>query len=830
MKPGHRLRILLLASAALTGCDGENLFKKLPTGSGSGTAAPEVRIEAPTEARRVAIQDSVFVRVRVKDADGLRAVELSGFAVRGDASLGTDERVARYEPKVVEFDTTRIVSDTILTRYLLATGDSLPDPRVYVVARATDRLGNVAADTVLISIGGPRVQIEAPSAGATVRAGTSMSIRLSASDASGRIQTLRLWTTGGFSRDTSVSFDPAQAQLEQTIVVPVPSTATGSVTLLASVVTIANDSATSSPVTVQLVPPIQDTEAPTVSFSVLAPQRAELDDSVTVTVTATDSTELDFVGVTVLPIHRLASSTDTLTTLRLTSDGGDGRYTFALDQLGVPEPEDTSTVRLEITAFAVDTAGNCAAATVAGTSLSEGCVSVGGHTFGSRAGARWEVLIVRGITVALSSSDDRIADLVSNGQDVFLSNITQNRVDVLPVGSLTISGSVSVGSRPWGLAFDRGNDLLYVANSGGTNISVVSPTLHSEVNRIQTPNVKLFDVAYEAAKFPNPDTAATDSLNGLFPGSVTKYDYSDRPQYIGVTQNNNLIYSTRPTAAAANGTVRIYRQSQARLEIVTNYAERRPSGKLVVINADSAFLVSAEPQNLLSVCPRPRSANPAIDGTLAERCFVGEIYFVRDSIAALGYDTEFHFNKDIGEIGLSDTTFVAVSGDHGTVAFGEGARQNGRVMVFVDPLGASPDEPLFKHGEIADLVGNTAERVIGLALNEDGSLGVARGDEAYYFARDLRLQGVVETGAQSGGVDMHPANPTVRRSFVSGVEDTGLAYIDVVDSFHFRRLARIFMRDPVTGPIRAVEAAGSLLIYAVTDEGVVVVEVLPDDL
>lgn len=152
MISGHRLRMLLLASAILTGCDGENLFQKLPTGSGSGTDAPNVSIEAPTAGQRVAIGDSVRVQVRVSDGDGLWSLELSGFAVRGDASLGTDERVARYESKLVQFDLTRMVSDTLLTRYLLATDDSLPDASVYVVARATDRSGNVAADTVVISI------------------------------------------------------------------------------------------------------------------------------------------------------------------------------------------------------------------------------------------------------------------------------------------------------------------------------------------------------------------------------------------------------------------------------------------------------------------------------------------------------------------------------------------------------------------------------------------------------------------------------------------------------------------------------------------------------
>lgn len=851
MTTRNRLRLLLpVLVAALFGCDGDNLFRTLPPGSsggsggtgGNGTAgSPQVQIQEPTAGRRVAIQDSLLVRVRLRDDAGIKRLEIAGFALRGDPSLGTEERVDRFETKVVEFASTAAVSDTVIARYLLATPDSLSDDRVLVVATATDAQGNVAADTALISIGGPRVQIVSPAPGASVRAGTSLSVEVSAADAAGRIRQVRVRSSGGFTADTAITIDPATAEVARTVVFPIPSSATGSATLTASVLTIANDSAASSPVTVQLVPPVQDVQAPTVSFDVSAPVRAERGDSVTVQVTATDSTEVGIVGITVLPIHRLATRTDTLTTLRLTSAGGARTFRFSLDQLGMPEPRDTSTLRLEVTAFATDTAGNCATATVAGTALSESCQPVGSHTFGPRSGARWEILLVRGTTVPLSVSTDRIADLASDGRSVFLSNISQNRVDVLPVGGLQISASVSVGARPWGLAFDRDNGLLYVANSGGTNISVVSPVSLREVERIRTPNIKLFDVAFKAAMFENPaaetDPSAPDSISGNFPTSVRAHDYSDRPQFIGVTQNDNLIYSTLPTAAAADGTVRIYRTAQARLEIVTQYAERRPAGKLVIINADSAFVVSSEPNALIQVCPRRRSADPATDSTLAasaDVCFTGEIGTVEAAIRNQGYDTEFQYNRDITEIGLTDTTFVAVSGDHSTVAFGEGAREHARVMVLVDSAGAGPTDPLFKHGEIQDLVGNTAERVIGLALNEDGSLGVARGAEAYFFSRDLRLQGMVSTGAQSGGVDMHPENradePTVRRSFVSGIQENGLAYIDVVDSFHFRQIARIFMRDPVTGPVRAVQAEGAMLIYAVTERGVVVVEVLTDDL
>src|SRR5690606_17436421 len=103
-----------------------------------------------------------------------------------------------------------------------------------------------------------------------------------------------------------------------------------------------------------------------------------------------------------------------------------------------------------------------------------------------------------------------------------------------------------------------------------------------------------------------------------------------------------------------------------------------------------------------------------------------------------------------------------------------------------------------------DLIGNAAERVVGLSLNGDGTLGIARGAESYFFDRSLRLQGVVESGRPSGGVALHPLNrgypstQALRVGFVSGVDAAGQPYVDVVDSYSFRQLRRIPIRDAVT--------------------------------
>lgn len=824
----------LLLAAALGACEGSNLYEEFPTSPGRGDGSePLVQIVEPDSGRRVAVLDSVLVGVRVADNRGLSTLELRGFSLRGSAELGTQTRVERFATKVVEFDSLTSVRDTTVTRYLLPAADTLPDARVYVVATATDRNGNQAADTLLLSIGGPRVQLVSPTPGTDLRAGTTVPVRVAASDPRGRVESLTVEAQGGGAQSVSLRLDPPALAVDTVIDFPIPAAAQGEMLLRAVVRSANNDSAISTPVQVRLLPPIRDQRPPTVTFRVDAPERVEQDDSVTITVSAVDSTQVARTGVTVVPIHRLPTATNTLTILSREVAGGEGRFRISLADLDLPLATDTSTLRLEVTAFAVDTAGNCATATVPATPLSEGCRTEGGHTFANRTGARTDLLVVRGHTIALADSGDVIADLVSDGERVFLSNLSRNRLEVVRVGELNISGTVSVGSRPWGLAFNRDNSRLYVANSGGTNISVVSPSALTETRRILTPNVKVFDVSYEARTYPNPaaasDSTAQDSLSGLFPSSVTVHDFSDRPQYIGVTRSENLIYSTLPTGAAPDGTVRVYRTAQDRLELVTEYAEKRPEGKLIILNADSAFLVEREPNNEIRVCPRPRSANPALDNALDRICVTGEIGAVASILAAQGYDTQFQFNRDIAEIGLQDTTFVAVSGDHSTVAVGEGGTPtNARVMVLRDP--SDPNGALRKSGDIGDIVGNTAERVIGLALNADGTLGVARGREAYYFSPDLRLQGVVSTGQQSGGVDMHPRNPAVARSFVSGIEANGLAYIDVIDSFHFRRVARIYMRDPIVGAVRAVETATGYKVYAVTAKGVAVVDVQQRDL
>jgi DNA-binding beta-propeller fold protein YncE len=824
-------RVLLGALLPLVAaCGGDNRFQDPVSGIVTDDRdVPLIEIQEPLQEQRVAIGDSILVRVRVHDEVGVDSVVFAGLAVRGRADLGTESRVSRFVSKVLELAGARpIVTDTVVSRYLIATADTLSEDSVRIVGRVVDRGGNAASDTVYVGIGGPRVQIVSPAHGSSVRVDSDLQVRLSAGDAGSGLQRVRLHAAGAFTSETVLTFESPRAELDTTLVLAVPADATiGQLELRATAQNALNDSTFSAAVELQVLGAEADIEAPRVRFSASMPERAERDDSVAVTVVATDETRLDRVGVSLRPSHRLSTGTQPLTVFSTSAAGDSATFQVPLSALGVPVPTDTSTVRIEVTAFAFDAAGNCATATVPNTPLAEACPETS-PPFGPRAGARFEVLVVRGQTILVGARGDRVADIAANDTHLYLSNLTRNRLEVLPIGSLSLAAPVAVGSRPWGLAFNEDNSRLYVANSGGTNISVISSASRSEVERIQTPNVKLYDVSFEPARVPDP--VSGDTVDALFPTNVTRFDYSDRPQFIGVTQNENVVYSTLPTSAARDGTVRILHRNQDRLEIVTDYAEERVGGKVVIENADSAFLVSGSPHDLIEVCPRNRSEDPTLDHNLPETCFTNSIDVVQATIAAAGYDTKFHYNVDITEVGLSDTTFVAVSGDHSTVAFGEGARQNGRVMSFLDPAG-QPNGPLVRFGEIRDLVGNSADRVYGLALNHDGSHGLARGSDVYLFSESLRLLGTIDTEAGTGGVDMHPDSPDVGLAFVSGVQPNGLAFIDVVDTLHFGRERRIFLRDPVTGPVRVVRVpGGALKIYAVTQGGLATLDLYASDL
>lgn len=841
------LAVAALLSGFLVACDGSNAFRNPPVDPGDedpDTDRPRVLMDLPkSDSTTIAVGDSVFVRFRAFDSTSpLETVKIEGFEIRGDSALGTATRVDRFLSKTIDFEDLGVITDdTTLTRYLtFIASDSTQSSRVIIVATAIDTAGNVGADSARIAVGGPSVTIAAPVQDAQVRAGTNLTVRVTAEDRVNQLTSVRVRTTGAFARDTTITLRVAQPTVDTSVVFLIPTAAQGRLTIDASVVSGNRQAGTARPVEISVLPPIADQTAPRVTFNATLPTRAESNDTLQVTVTAQDEVRVDSVGVTVLAIRRTAADEDTLTRImrRVAATSNTFRISvadFRTAQFPL-DGRDTLTLDFEVTAFAVDGARNCGAATTPGTEQSLPCLVRNAVTVSDGPGRLFPVLVARGLTIGFPNAGDRIADLIADSTRLFLSNLTRNRVEVIPLGTQAYGAPVRVGSEPWGLALGRNNDSLYVANSGGTNISVIplrNATLaEAEGARIFTRNELLFDV----------DFTVDANTQTVTPTGVFRVDYSDRPQFIAQASNGLIVFSTKPTGAATDGTVRIYdRRDVARSEIFTGYVDRHTPNKALVVNADSAFLVPGEP-NLLMVCPRRR-----VGDTTDPPCITAGVDDVSAALTAMRaappnasggrWDTRVDIGADIDEVGFSDTTFVAVSTNRDYVAVGEGAATQARIPLFQ----ASGDSLLLK-GDVRDLINNANERVIGLGINGDGSLGIARGGQAYFFNNTLRLQGVTASGSPAGGVAMHPDNFSypggsgTRLAFVSGIDENGAPYIDIIDTFNFFRISRLFLRDPVVGAMTMARRVPSdpanvaLRLYALTSRGVVGVVVTTTDL
>jgi hypothetical protein len=822
------LAAALSAAALLAACDNTgNPFRPDPdtdpgeNPSVADSARPAVTIVRPdTATDNVAVGDSLFVRARVTDNVALSSVKLESFAVRGSPTLGTDAVVDRFTSKTVDLRANgRTVRDTTIDRFLYATADTLPEEGVFVVVTATDTTGNTAADTVQITLGGPRISVT-PSDDRYL-AGTQVTLRVQASDSHDRLSSVLVTGSGAFAFERRIQFAGTRAEFDSTLVVPIPLEARGELSIAGSTVSGSNITGVAAPIAVTVDPPVADVSPPQASFQFSIPGRVEQQDSFSVQVTGVDDNRVDSVGVTVLAIRHTGAVADTL---RVYSGRGavtSGTFRFGFAALGL-DPYLAHDLELQISAWARDGQGNCGSAVRENTPQNLPCGTLpGGVRLAGSTGRLLPVFVARGLTLLRpGGGTDVIADLVADSVRVYLSNFTRNRVEVLPLGGTVYGPSVAVGSQPWGLALGRTRDSLYVANSGGTNISVIpvrnAVLAEAQERRIFTVNERLFGVSY--------DTRTGEAT------SVTLHDYSDRPQFLAQASNGLLLYSTRPTTSAADGTVRIYDPFKLRSEIFTRYVDQGTAGRAIVVNARTSF---HRPPGEVGVCPRRREGD-----TTDPECIIGYVDEVADSLVvlrALGYDTRVDLSSDIDDVGFADTTFVAASTDRRFVAVGEGVRENARIPLF-EVVGGEME----MRGDVRDLISNAAERVIGLGINRDGSLGVARGDEAYFFNNELRLQGVLPSGAPTGGVALHPESASYpfgaqRLGFVSGTE-AGQPYVAVINAFNFCELMRVYLRDPVTGALAVAPRAPAdpanvnLRLYALTTSGVLSLTITNADL
>lgn len=819
MKSGAKRAFALAVGVfALSACEGENVFEtgQIPGGGTNDRVAPTVVIERPDEGGGTALGDSLRVEATLEDNLGVTSVEFEGVSFRGDPTLGTDIVVDRFASKTVEF--VDPVTDTLLIRYIQPTGDDAKEI-VAIIVTATDVGGNVFADTVNIYVGGPTVEFVGVQNGDQVAVGRAFNVAVHAED-SDAITEIELMVDGAYADTSALALAGAPADTTVNFSFTVPAGTTGQITIQAAARNAAGLRTTGDVLTLNLVTQvISDRTPPQVSLAAFMANRVEVQDFLEIDVSGADDSQgfgIQKIGYTVRATNLSGDSaaiyTDSIVVDPNQTGTRFGDFDVLVSSLNIDPTTLPDTLDLEIVGWMVDAAGNCSAST-GGTDQLIICGQLA-------SGERWAVgdagsvltglilsgrVVVSGATITLPSPTGRIADAVIDTarQFVVLANIDDDRLEIFDLETLAFGTAVLVGSEPWGLAWSRTDaDTLIVGNSGGTNVSMVymadsdpdNTARREDVSRrILTPNSLLFEVQEDQTE------------TGL-ELTVRYFDFSDRPQFVAVDASGRIVYSTKPTDASPNGTIRMADLTlgpDAEIIFYTDYAGLLDADQIVALaqldDVDDDAIGGVE---LVDHIPGDRSAviteaiNPADPNPTVAAA---------GRLATQGSNVEAGFGRwDVAGIGLSDTTFLAAAGNGSNVAIGEGATgPTGRIFLY-----DAATQRISNVVSVQDLVNNAAERVFGLAMNYDGSMGVARGQQAvYFFTPDLRLQGSPGIDPGGSGAALHPlhtngpvlTDPNVAFAFVG----TGEQSIEIYETLHFSQIGEVFIRDNLAGPLRA---------------------------
>ena len=754
---------------------------------------------------------SYLVRAHVADESGIAEVRMVGFASRGDWELGTGENVVRFSEQVITFpgvNSDTLPSDTIVRRFLPQTGTG--NELVFVVVTAKDLFGNTSSDTAFISLGGPNVVILAPEEGQPFsNTLPSIPVRIAITDSAG-LESVRL-LVGGVA---NLEFNSVITGTTDTVTFVIPSTAyagqAGQMTLRAEARNADALRAPSPTVTVVIqpadaaeeVPPTLSSSADPVAQPGAGARRREMLDSLRVRILARDASGLADVGVLGFVTLNNGTQEDFERVLSL---GGipqtDTTISIAVQDLYIEagvNPASVSMpdlVNLQLLVYAEDVNGNGDTLTI-----------------------NTELLTVAGYTARLASGgiiSDAVIDTTDGRESLYLSNFTQSRVDVLVLADSTfLPGGILTGAQPWGLFLSDDDtsveDTLIVANSGGTNLSKVplwGPTALRETvaERVHTPEAVIYQF----------DRELDQQLNPRF--SYQFFGFSDRPQFVAQGISGALLYSTVPTAAAAGGTIRMAIE-QPGWQAYEDYflfpggdpSDEEDAEAFLILNVDRAIVISTDTGDLIRIIDHvPGFPSSPIDVIGTESTVFTQAWAAGSDVVKCAGS----FRQEA--VALQDTTFVAASGDETWIAFGEGATADaGRIIMFDGSVTTPLDPFCLATGQsheiqITDLVHNASETVTGLGLNNNGTLGVARGDEAaYFFDRSLRLEGMYSEDINAGGFGaaLHPdhnaesagTGPSTL-AFVGTAEST----VKIIDTYHFFERGEVPIRDPIVGPLRA---------------------------
>ncbi len=778
-----RAAVMGLAVLGLAACDGDEVVDP----PFRDTAKPRVTMSAATNPPEAALQFSVVA----KDDIGLKSIRIQlagGFTAAIDTT---------FTSAVQEF-TFNITAAVPTSAPLGST--------VIATSVAEDGAGNVSDTALLVLTVGnltpPTAIITSPVAGSPVVTGKALVLSLSARARYG-VRTIGFVTSGAYVSTDSTVFSGLlldSASVLDTLVVP--DTVTGATLTVTPFVTDSlNQRVLGSPVAYAVQTPGNANTRPVVTTG--AAKRLEITD--TIFVEASDPVGIITLGYEVR----------TLAGQLLTADSVQSNGSFSTLVR-------TFNARIPVTVFPTPV-------TVQGFARnSNGVRDVARFTSGALRTDTAQV--VAGYTRPLPDGGV-IADAIyfPRNNRLYLSNIERNQLEVYNLADSTFRQPIIVGSRPWGIsAWPRNRsgamgDTLLVANSGGTTISYVNllaGVTGEEVYRYPLPNLIAYSVT--SVRSETTDEIITQR---------TIYDFSDRPQFVASTCQGSaapdspcgdvvLVYSTTPTPGQTapfprRGTVRWENLSKASSHLFFEQAIGQTSGRADTLEVEryAAGGVGSD-----SVLVPFRQRIPLTDGSFYDYSVV-----IR-----------------IDQLAFRDTTYVRNSGNFRRAVIGEGGPMLGSRGMMYDALAGfdpTPDLPVIDRGvsrsmDVSDYVANSFARVQGVGINFDGELAAIKGDSTYIFDRTLRLQGIFQSRSSTGGLDFHPLNKgmnsnplNTRLAFVASSEPV----IEIYDTYCYKRVASVPIRDPIIGPVRASQRSdGAIVLVGATIRGVTLVQ-LPDN-
>ncbi len=806
-------------------------------------AAPSISFDTPVVGSKVNVGDSLLVTARLHDDAGIKQVTFLGYSLRGSARLGTQDTIIRYPligAPTLSANFAANVRDTVIQRYLkVQTPIDTTTDSLVVRGILTDVLGG--ADTARVSVKivrGPNVQVLSPVAGDSATPGAGLTITLRATDPTGVSRLgFRLQSDASFPTkiDTTIvagyANAPKDVTFTATVAIPANAPPKAVLTITPVATNVGGQDGASAPTLIAVragLPP-----APRV-FQTIA-SRVEVTDSLSITALGNG---VKIVGYELRDASGIVLKRDSVAIAS----------PFPSTAV-VTIPLNLSTAmqgkRISLISFAYDQGGRV------GYSLQAGATAFQPN---AAAAFRDSSLVVYGRTYALPATrNGTIADLTVDQArgNVFLSNINFGRLEVWQkgIGNFDPTGVV-VGSQPWGMTMSRtaaGKDTLYVANSGGTNLSRVYIGASSPSGMREDLSNRLLT----RVSFLYKATETRDIGTGKIRISVTgPFLFSDRPQYVEQSASGRLYISTKPTVAAPSGTTRYLDPAAPAPDerFILDFATQGTDpNSFLIANVDSMGVIpapaSSTSNDVLVMCDHS-------SGTTAGGSCVSSAGGILATITALKTqepksDVEYKVNADEKSLGLTDTTYAASSGDGQWITFGEGNRAPTARNFLLKDDGSVAGRYTYASPSInvADLINNASDRIFGVALDKSGKTIGIHGGETYFATTNIpftqRLQGKKSTFSVGAGIAFHPnadgvTTPQAQRlAFVASnngsIEAVDIAYYD----FSRGALATKFN---LYGPLRASlpfpgdDASVIVKLFGMSAKGLVVIDVTAADL